>query len=274
MTTISGTIYDVNGDLAVGRVVRAYRRDNGALLGSATTSDGLAVSPPGFKSATIDGLGAVADGDLVILFFLAAGTSAPSAPTGWTRILNTTEGNSYAVAVYTSVYSASNAVPNGTNFPVANGYFLTMVYQGPATVHQIGAMGENTGGTVVAPALTSDTSAQSHLIGWASSRDNGTTDITASGSMTRRLYATSMAFFDAALFEESGVQSGSRTFTRNATSFNFVGVLLEVKSSVAPLPEGEYLIDCGGYTGEVQRIVLDDSGDPLLNDLIDRVIPG
>ena len=40
------------------------------------------------------------------------------------------------------------------------------------------------------------------------------------------------------------------------------------------LPEGEYLIDCGGYTGEVQRIVLDDAAGTLYNDIIDRVFPG
>ncbi len=61
-----------------------------------------------------------------------------------------------------------------------------------------------------------------------------------------------MTYFDAALFDASGVQSGSRDFTRTGdTSFYLTGILLEVKSSGTPLPAGEYEIDCGIYTGDV-----------------------
>jgi hypothetical protein len=40
MPTISGTVYDSAGDPAVGRTVRAYRRDTGAFLAGAVTGDG------------------------------------------------------------------------------------------------------------------------------------------------------------------------------------------------------------------------------------------
>lgn len=40
MPTVSGTVYDITGATAAGRVVRAYRRDTGALLGTAVSSDG------------------------------------------------------------------------------------------------------------------------------------------------------------------------------------------------------------------------------------------
>lgn len=40
MPTVSGVIYDSTASAVAGRTVRAYRRDTGALLGSATSSDG------------------------------------------------------------------------------------------------------------------------------------------------------------------------------------------------------------------------------------------
>ena len=44
MPTISGTVYDHTGAAAAGRIVRVYRRDTGAFLGSATSSDGNAIA--------------------------------------------------------------------------------------------------------------------------------------------------------------------------------------------------------------------------------------
>lgn len=54
MATISGTVYDGTGSAVAGRTVRAYRRDTGALLGSAITSDGQA-SPgdPHFSNVSL-----------------------------------------------------------------------------------------------------------------------------------------------------------------------------------------------------------------------------
>lgn len=43
MTTVRGIVYDTSGNPVSGRTVRAYRRDTGVLLGSATSHDG---SPP------------------------------------------------------------------------------------------------------------------------------------------------------------------------------------------------------------------------------------
>lgn len=43
MPTVSGVIYDSAASPVAGRTVRAYRRDTGALLGSATSSDGNAI---------------------------------------------------------------------------------------------------------------------------------------------------------------------------------------------------------------------------------------
>ncbi|MDD2927062.1 LamG-like jellyroll fold domain-containing protein [Rhodoferax sp.] len=40
MPTISGTVYDETGTAVAGRVVRAYRRDTGGLLGGTVSSDG------------------------------------------------------------------------------------------------------------------------------------------------------------------------------------------------------------------------------------------
>lgn len=44
MPSISGTVYDDAGAPAAGRIVRVYRRDTGELLGSAVTSDGIPIA--------------------------------------------------------------------------------------------------------------------------------------------------------------------------------------------------------------------------------------
>jgi len=216
----------------VGAALRSRRsRQRGffALPGGmgAMRPGGSSAPPPTFVSAQASGLGSVSNGDRVILFLLAAGVGAPSAPTGWTRIVNTSEANGYALAVYKSLYSGSNAPADATNFPVSNGYFQTIVYAGAVDVLQIGALTDGIGGSLTVTALTNPTAASSVLMSWYSSRDPGTT-MTSSEGMTNRLTAAAYSFFDSSLWEQSGVQSGSRSFFRTSSSFNQIGFNFEV----------------------------------------------
>jgi hypothetical protein len=77
------------------------------------------------------------------------------------------------------------------------------------------------------PALTNPTGANSALVAWYSSRDPNCEPITSSEGMTQRLLANGYSFFDSVLWEQLGVQSGTRTFNRTGTSFNHIGMLLE-----------------------------------------------
>jgi hypothetical protein len=198
------------------------------LKGRRTSSGGGGGSPPVFKSAAASGIGTVANGDLVLLFFLGAGIAAPAAPTGWTRIVNTSEANGYALAVYKSIYDPGNAAADATNFPVSNGYFQTVVYTGTLDVLQIGALSDSTGNSCTVSALSSATGADSALLAWYSSRDPATILITSNESMTQLLLADAYSFFDSAMWEQLGVQSGTRSFSRTGSSFNHFGFLFEV----------------------------------------------
>lgn len=194
------------------------------------TGGGGGGSTPVFKSAQASGIGTVANGDLVILFLLYATAGAPAAPSGWTRIVNTSEANGYGLGVYKSIYDPGNAEANSTNFPSGNGYFQTIVYTGTLDVLQVGTLSDNIGNSLTVNALTNPTGASSALVAWYSSRDPSTTmTSTDTPAMTNRLTADAYTFFDSSLWEQSGVQSGTRSFNRSgAGSFNHIGFLFEV----------------------------------------------
>lgn len=192
-----------------------------------------AATPSAFAAAAYNSQAAVNTGDLVLLWFIGAGIGAPAAPTGWTRILNTTESNGYAVALYSSTYSGGNAVANTTNFPVSNGYFFTVVYAGTHTVAQVGTFSDsaNSATSVTLTALSAATAAGSALAAFVSSRDNGIDPITASNGMTAQAFSTAPTFFAFGFFDQTGVQSGARTFNRTSGVSivnNFNGVLVEI----------------------------------------------
>ncbi len=234
--------------------MRAVRLGNGVAVGESVSSNGTDAPPPLFKSSALNTIGTVANGDFVLLFRVYPGGAAGTTPTGWTRIVDVVDVNSNRINVYYSTYSGSNAVANSTNFPFGNGYFLTMVYGGGCTLHQQGTLTDsaNAAASVTAAAMTNPTTPGSVMVGFFTSRGPNTTSMTASGDMVQKMYANNMSFFDAALFESIGVQSGSRVFTRTGSlEFNVSAILLEVKSSGTPLDEGEYTIDCGSYADEV-----------------------
>lgn len=185
-------------------------------------------TPPTFKDAAVDSQATVADGDLNLVFLLRATAAAPAAPTGWTRIVDTNEAQGYGIGVYKAIHAGSNAAINGTNFPVGSGYLLNMTYDGTYDVLQIGALSDGVGNSRTVAALTNPTGSGSALVGWYSSRDPSSEPINSSESMTQRLLANALSFFDAALWSQDGVQSGNRTFNRTGSAFNHFGMLFEI----------------------------------------------
>ena len=188
-------------------------------------------TPPTFVSATLDALGSVSTGDLVILALVYPAGGPVAAPSGWTRFAEDTDSHTNYRALYWSHYSGSNAAVNSTNFPYGLGYLTTIVYAGSLSVLQVGAYGSSAGGTstTVAPALTNPTGGSSALVAYWSCRDNGNT-VTSAESMTQRLQNTSPpTFFAVAWFEQGGVQTGTRTFNSQVGSgFVDVAILLEI----------------------------------------------
>ncbi len=55
MTTISGIVRDSSGEPVAGSTVMAYRRDTGALLGSAVSSDGVTDPPDEYTQIATEG---------------------------------------------------------------------------------------------------------------------------------------------------------------------------------------------------------------------------
>lgn len=73
--TVSGTVYDSEGQPSAGRTVRAYRRDTGSLLGSATTdsSGAYSILVGSFASEVqivcLDDAGGTLENDLILRTF-------------------------------------------------------------------------------------------------------------------------------------------------------------------------------------------------------------
>lgn len=182
---------------------------------------------PRYKSAARNTIGTVSNDDLVLLFHI--GTTNISTPSGWTNILATTDWYGNFVKVYKSIYNGTNAVANTTNFPVGNGYFFTAVYSGTnLDVLNIGSRIMTHGSAIVTSPSITTTGETSKLVAWASSRDPGNSNITSTEKMQQRFLDTSMTYFDAAIFDSNGINSGSRTFNRTATQYDFLTVLLEI----------------------------------------------
>lgn len=354
MTTISGTIYDVNGDLAVGRVVRAYRRDTGAFLGEAVTGDGEAI-----VAATTGALLRLDAKQYSSGQTWPNQVSSPadsSAQTDYDYFLGSTSSSSSDDPTIndTGTDAAYWSFDGGDYFThtLAAGsmpeFLRKMHHAGKAFTIELWMQwgGSSAGG--ICPFFDSGTSDQggSDMSRGVMFCDLGNSIQTA-GRLRFRIKQDSSAGDALAVQSDAAIPSGSVqmvavSYAAGASSFlyrngdyekvggadTFTATLSSPGSSDASnqarigtrgdgvqrvpngtrlyiarvynralskaeldanwiatkmrfgysdessVPEGKYTIDCGTYTGEAQRIVLDDSGDPLLNDLIHRVIPG
>lgn len=186
-------------------------------------------SPPavdGFVSAAVNGIGEVADGDLVVLFFVS-GVAPLSAPTGWAIQSQQADYYAHYFQTFTSIFSASNAAANTTNFPTGGGYFITAVYRGfTGLVQAAGTLGDDFGVDVSSPALTNPTGSDSVLLAISSSRQPGVTQSSTSGM--DQVIVADTGNFHAVLWAQSGVQSGTRLFHRSAGGFNYTARAIEI----------------------------------------------
>lgn len=179
----------------------------------------------GLVSATVDGIGAVRDGDIVVLFAVC-GADPIVTPSGWTKHSQQGDSNGHIYHTFTSIYSPSNAVANTTNFPTGGGWFATIVYRGPSAFVVHGTLGDSATTGVSAPALTNPTGASSFLLAMSSSRNAAVSEVSTEG-MTQILEIPSVNFH-ATIWVQEGVQTGARSFVRSATGFNYAATIVEI----------------------------------------------
>lgn len=312
MPTISGTVYDSIGAPAAGRIVRAYRRDTGALLGEAVTSDGLPIAGDTHYASTklllhfngADGSTAFTDSSPVVRAptvvgaakistaqsafggssgnFTIAGSSieyASSADFDWTSASHTIE-----LMAYITAYGGDGiGLPRMIGVADATGQILYWGL-GPNSSGKLtfyywsGAQNKFTGSSTIPLnqwgrlAMSFDgTSVRLFVNGVLDGTFAYSAAAASSGSTPLRVGfssgtgSTPCAFFCDELRITKGVARHTANFTPQTAPY---------QNSVDETPgteEGSYSITTA-YTGEVQRIVLDDDAGTLYNDLIDRVI--
>jgi hypothetical protein len=188
----------------------------------------VAETGPAVKSVAYNGIGTVANGDTVLLFFISTG-GYPSLPTGWTRNVNATDANGYSLAVYSSIFSGGNAAANLTNFPVGLGQFQTIVFTGTKSVLQVGSFATPANGvaSMSIPSLGSATASTSKLVVCTGSRDPACW-FQYPDFLKIRVDNTN-TYFRSQISTQDGVQSGVRNVTKLGTlTYDMWGVQVEV----------------------------------------------
>jgi hypothetical protein len=311
MPTISGTVLDDAGDPVAGRVVRAYRRDTGVLLGETSTSAGEAVDPD-YSSVSLllhmDG----ANGSTTF-------TDSSATPKTLTRFGNT------QISTAQSQFGGASAYFDGT------GDYLTVPYTTAAFDWWTGdctiecwvyassfATWHWTDG-INLPSLIGNLSVSSMTDYWSfgvvsgnfikfhyftgSSRQVTSTNtvtvdqwnhiaMTKSGT-TIRLFVNGVEGASATVTgtpqSSTSVplaigQSNNRSITGYVDELRITKGVARYTANFTPpdapfypsgldvLPLGEYEIDTA-HTGEVNVVCLDDSGGTTYNDLILRTTP-
>lgn len=307
MPTITGTIYDDTGAPAQGRIVRAYRRDTGALLSDTVTSDGsaplldahwssvsllmpmdgtngsttfvdikgssvsaignaqisTAQSKFGGASAYFDGTGDV----LKIAESAAFGFASNDLTIEFSVRGDATQPQSYPVIVGGDTAWGTNAwafqlnhasYPNRLTFFSGNAGAAILIGTGSlldAAWHHVAV-------TRAGSAWRLFIDGNLNASGTFSGALNGATGKLAIGGGASSVEAMK------GYIDDLRITKGVARYTANFTP------------PTAPHPTAEYgpALSAGSYaittdyTGEIQRIVLDDTAGTLYNDLIDRVI--
>lgn len=300
MPTISGTVYDDTGAPAAGRTVRLYRRDTGELLGSTVTSDGVtpivrdayfsnvslllhfngangsttftdtsgtpktptvagdakistAQSKFGGASGIFDGTGdyvdfagfsALGTGDFTAEAFVRVASAS-----SFLTVLDTRVGGATGVALYVGGSGLSMSLANNSTVTISPSSSLAPinVFYHLAIARESGTIRAFVGGALVGSVSdTRSLTGNTIRVGTSSSGSQGF----------------------AGHIDELRITAGVARYTANFTPpiepFPDVG-------TVAALPTGAYSMQTD-YTGEVQRVVLDDAAGTLYNDLVDRVV--
>ncbi len=305
MPVLQGMVYAADGEPAVGRVVRVYRRDTGALLGQTNTKDGsnegadphyssvgllllcegsngatsLADSSPTPKTVSAGGnahlttarqkfgascLQVDGAGDWVqatdASFAVGAGDFCIEA---WAYLTRTS-------SAYDYLFHLANAVNDNSGIAVrwADGGFGNALQAAIDDTSRV--IGPNRGAAANAwhhIAFTRQAGLcrlfyDGGLLGSASNR-NGITGTTLRIGCSITGGNAFEGYIDSVRFTP-GIARYTEAFTAPAQDF-------PTTETGAPTIPGKYSIDVS-YTGEVQRIVLDDAGGDTFNDLIDRVV--
>jgi hypothetical protein len=297
MPTISGTVLDDTGAAVAGRVVRAYRRDTGALLAEVLSSDGLSSADPDFTSVALllpfdeaenastfaDASNNALSGGIAADSPFVSQLDGPFAGAGCLNLnggiatvtaasaLDLTAGTAYTLEFFIKL----NALPTNSGslvFGWGAGVYMDMTTAGAMSF--LHGSGQSCG--------TASTSAWKHVA------------ISALADGTRR------TFLDGALIETQnwpgGVDSAGMFFggSNGSTGASFrvnaklaqfrltIGVARYTAAFTAPdtpFPTGASTLGAGDYeittahTGECNVVCLDNAGGTTYNDLILRTTP-
>lgn len=305
MTTISGTIYDDSGNPTAGRVVRVYRRDTGAFIGGSLSGDSESVpGDPLFGGVAFLLLG---DGDNLSTDIFDSSASPKTVTISGNTALTTEQSKFGGSAIrfdgsgdYLSASHASFA-PGTGDFTAELWVNLTRTSSAYDYIFQLADSGSNSGimlrwtdsgfglvfqasindsARVTGPNRSQSAGAWRHI---AFTRQSGTCrlfwDGVLLGASTNTANVTGQNLRVGAALDGSGNFQGdidSVRYTVGVARYttNFTAPSMAFPSGTPGSAIGQYLIDCGTYTGEVQRIVLDDDAGTLYNDIIHRVLPG
>lgn len=309
MTVVRGIVYDTSGNPVSGRAVRAYRRDTGALLGSATSHDGSAptgnpyytstelllpmnsaftdVSPTP-KTATVNGSAAISSG------WSAFGGSSGNFPnttaayvtygaaSAFDWLTRTLE--SWTISGWLRVPDTTGAktlIAKGTNNTtqacvlvlVSGANLQCSIYQSSAYAG-VGA---------IAAGVAANTDHHFEIIYNATTREFKVALDGAFGSAqtlaAEANYNTANGelltlgrFSDAAVPMDGYIDDLTiiRGVQAHTSNFTRPSAALDAFQLTPTLALGEYYIDLAGYTGEINVVALDDSGGSTENDLIIR----
>ena len=316
MPTISGTVYDDAGAPAAGRIVRAYRRDTGALLGSAVTSDGQAV--PGdehYNSVSLylpcDGAnGSVTVTDKSSLTKAVATIGSVTISTAQSKFGGASALFSGSTA--TLICASDPAFDLGTGdftleawyFAISapTGYLTVLEVQYPTDKHVTIRFGDAGFGNKLQVAVDSSSLATvwscglttSSFVGaWshiAFTRQSGVCRLFVNGQIQNLNNGVNPSTYPYASFTDNTSVAPNQSVKIGTGIAGYLddiritkGVARYTANFTPPtaphydrLPADATTVGSYGittaYTGEVQRIVLDDDAGTLYNDLIDRVV--
>src|SRR5574337_775490 len=307
MTTVSGCVYDTSGSPVSNVVVRAYRRDTGALIKELYTGDGANPVPPGDTVFSQVQLMLHAEGST------ADSSNAARSPTSSTGV--TVSGTQYKYGTQSLNFSGSGGLTyaHASSLDLGTGDFTCEAW----VYITIGAARYFICGCVPASGASASSSFwiernASDKLSAPLINSSGTTFATLTGTTSVTLNAwhhVALVRYGNVftLYLDGGAEAtytGSQTMNPANNSFgvgragdyasyNFTGYIDEFRLTIGTarytaaftgslpsaafpaaagpvLPVGQYSIDLSGYAGEIQVVALDDAGGTLENDQILR----
>lgn len=302
MGAVSGTVYDSGGAPAVGRSVRAYRRDTGAFLGESITSAGETAGDDLFADVSLLLHGASITDSSGDARTLSTGGGSPAVATDQSKF----GGSSIRFPGSGARIQTADNIPNRINVGLYGGtieFFIRFNSFTSPRSHLIGAWGGSAGWTID---LSGD-SAMFYGSNGAGADSSSFTPLSTGvwyhfAFVFRGTNGNTIDFWLDGVFKNTTTRStptestshriviGARSdgglapdvwidelritsVARHTTSVNFTVPTGAYPDGASTPPEGQYSINCGAYTGEVQVVCLDDDAGTLENDLILRTFP-